>query len=136
MTTLEEVAAIREIEVLKAGYCRTIDRKDWVGLGARFTVDAQLHHGDNTIRGREAIVEVIRSSIGDVRTSHCAHTPVIAVTGATTATGNWGALYTRQDDATGYGEYDDDYVRAEDGTWLIAETRLTTSFEQRGAATR
>lgn len=129
MTTLEEVTAIREVEILKAGYCRTIDRKDWVGLGALFTVDARLHHGDNTIRGREAIVEVIRSSIGDVRTSHCAHTPVITVMSARTATGNWGALYTREGGATGYGEYDDNYVRADDGGWQIAETRLTTSFE-------
>ena len=51
MTTIDELTAIREIEVLKAGYCRTIDRKDWDGLGALFTVDAQLHHGDRTIIG-------------------------------------------------------------------------------------
>ena len=60
MITIDELTAIREIEVLKAGYCRTIDRKDWEGLGALFTYDAHLHHGDNTIAGRDAIVAVIR----------------------------------------------------------------------------
>ena len=70
MTTLEELTAIRAIEVLKAGYCRTIDRKDWDGLGALFTVDARLHHGDHTIVGRAAIVAVISSTIGDALTSH------------------------------------------------------------------
>ena len=128
MTTIDDLVAIREIEVLKAGYCRTIDRKDWDGLGARFTVDAELHHGDNTIRGRDAIVEIIRSTIGDVRTAHYAHTPVIALASATTANGNWGALYTRGG-PVGYGEYDETYVRGNDGRWQIAETRLTTWFQ-------
>ncbi len=129
MTTLDELTAIRAIEVLKAGYCRTIDRKDWDGLGALFTVDAWLHHGDHTIVGRAEIVAVISSTIGDALTSHCAHTPVIEITGATTATGNWGAIYTREGGRVGYGEYDETYARGDDGAWQIAETRLTTLFQ-------
>ena len=129
MTTIDDLVAIREIEVLKAGYCRTIDRKDWDRLGARFTVDAELHHGGNTIRGRDAIVEIIRSTIGDALTAHCAHTPVLALTGATTATGHWGALYTREGGPVNYGEYDESYVRGDDGCWQIAESRLTTWFQ-------
>jgi len=129
MTTIDELIATREIEVLKAGYCRTIDRKDWDGLGAQFTLDALLHHGDTTIAGRDAIVAVISSTIGDELTSHCAHTPVIEVTGVTTATGNWGAIYTREGGPVGYGEYDEVYARGEDGAWQIAETRLTTLFQ-------
>jgi hypothetical protein len=129
MTTIDEIIAVHEIEALKAGYCRTIDRKDWDGLGALFTHDARLHHGDNTIEGRDAIVAVISSTIGDALTSHCAHTPVIEITTTTTATGNWGAIYTREGGPVGYGEYDEVYVRPDDGVWQIAETRLTTLFQ-------
>ena len=129
MGTIEELTAIREIETLKAGYCRTIDRKDWPGLGALFTIDALLHHGANTIEGRDAIVAVISSTIGEALTSHCAHTPVIEITGLTTATGNWGAIYTREGGPVGYGEYDEAYARGDDDAWQIAETRLTTLFQ-------
>ena len=110
MTTIDELVAMREIEVLKAEYCRTIDRKDWEGLGEIFALDAQLHSGANTFTGRDAIVAIISTTIGDALTAHCAHTPVI--------TGG----------PVGYGEYDERYVRG-DGRWLIAETQLTTLFQ-------
>jgi hypothetical protein len=129
MTTIDELVAIREIEVLKAGYCRTIDRKDWAGLRELFTPHAQLHSGANTFTGRDAIVAIISTTIGDALTAHCAHTPVITLTSATTATGNWGAIYTRAGGPVGYGEYDERYLRGDDGPWLIAETRLTTLFQ-------
>lgn len=129
MTTIDELVAMREIEVLKARYCRTIDRKDWEGLVEMFALDAQLHSGANTFTGRDAIVAIISTTIGDALTAHCAHTPVITLTSATTATGNWGAIYTRAGGPVGYGEYDERYVRGDDGRWLIAETRLTTLFQ-------
>ena len=129
MTTIDDLVAMREIEVLKAGYCRTIDRKDWVALGELFTPDAQLHSGANTFTGRDAIVAIISTTIGDALTAHSAHTPMITLESATTATGNWGAIYTRASGPVGYGEYDERYVRGDDGRWLIAETQLTTLFQ-------
>ena len=125
MTMLDELSAIHEIQRLKARYCRTIDRKDWDGLAEVFAPDATLHHGDTSIDGRDAIVGVIRATLADHPTAHCAHTPMIDVADATRATGNWGAIYTRIGDPPSFGEYDEQYERGDDGEWRIRSTRLT-----------
>jgi hypothetical protein len=78
--------------------------------------------------GADAIVGVIRATIGDALTAHCAHTPIIELTSAMTATGSWGALYTRAGGPVGYGEYDEAYERG-GGAWQISETRLVTLFQ-------
>ncbi|MEX2100117.1 MAG: nuclear transport factor 2 family protein [Acidimicrobiia bacterium] len=128
MTTLDELCATDEIQRLKARYCRAVDHKDWDALGNVFTADAKLFHGETGIDGCDAIVAVIRDTLADFSTSHCAHTPLIDITGATTATGNWGAIYTRVGDPPSFGEYDEDHELGRDGSWRIRCMRLTDAL--------
>ena len=83
--------------------------------------------GEPTVRGRAAIVERVRTFVGDAVTVHHGHMPEIELTSATTASAVW-AMSDRIDDGTrvvtGWGHYEETYVKV-DGAWKIRTMQLT-----------
>jgi hypothetical protein len=116
----------------KARYCRMLDTKDWTGYTNLLTEDFVLDVTEGTqvpvIRGREAAVKQIQSSILAARTVHQVHSPEIELNGDE-AHVTW-ALQDRviwspdRPSITGYGHYHELWVRR-DGAWKMASLRLT-----------
>lgn len=130
--TLEAHLAICKV---KARYCRMLDTKNWAGFAALFTEDFVLDVSEGTsmpvIRGRDAALQQVRSSIGSARTAHQVHTPEIELKGDEAD-----VIWAMQDRVvwetprrglaalTGYGHYHEHYVR-QNGEWKIASLKLT-----------
>ena len=127
------------ISAVKARYCRLLDTKDWSGFAALLTEDFELDVSEGTsvpvIRGRDAAVKQIRSSVASARTAHQVHPPEITPDGANKAQVIWAmqdrVVWSEEQAArigrsglTGYGHYHERYVR-QDGEWKIAALRLT-----------
>ena len=127
------------ISAVKARYCRLLDTKDWSGFAALLTEDFELDVSEGTsvpvIRGRDAAVKQIRSSVASARTAHQVHSPEITLDGANRAQVIWAmqdrVVWSEEQAArigrsglTGYGHYHERYVR-QDGEWKIAALRLT-----------
>ena len=127
------------ISAVKARYCRLLDTKDWSGFAALLTEDFELDVSEGTsvpvIRGRDAAVKQIRSSVASARTAHQVHSPEITLDGANKAQVIWAmqdrVVWSEEQAArigrsglTGYGHYHERYVR-QDGEWKIAALRLT-----------
>jgi uncharacterized protein (TIGR02246 family) len=122
---------------LKAAYCRLLDAKDWEGWKELFTEDFELDvsaSGGAVMKGRDAIVESVRGSIGMAKTAHQVHFPEITLEGDEAH-----AIWPMQDRVvwsedralTGYGHYHERYVK-QDGRWRIAAqtlTRLAMEFD-------
>ena len=135
MDAAEQLAAVAEIERLKARYFRAIDTHDWDDLAAVFTADAVMDMSgsggrvadDAVLMGAERIARVVRRFLDSARSVHHGRMPEIELTGDDTARGTW-AMEDRifwPDGSTdhGSGRYHDEYRRV-DGVWLIASTRL------------
>ena len=124
---------------LKAAYCRLLDTKDWDGWAALFTEDVEVDvtgSGGTVMRGREAMVSSVRSSLSSVKTVHQVHSPEIVIDGDD-ARGVW-AMQDRlhwENGArlTGYGQYHERYLRTPQG-WRIAEQMLTRLIMEHDAA--
>lgn len=136
--TLEDLLDLRAIERLKHRYFRCLDQKAWDELATCFTADATASYGGGAkqLAGREAIMAFLTESMGSERmlTSHRGTQPEIDLLGATEATGVWALedVVIHQDlDVTIHGAsfYDDRYVKV-DGTWLIAATGYTRTYEE------
>lgn len=127
------------ISAVKARYCRLLDTKDWSGFAALLTEDFELDVSEGTsvpvIRGRDAALTQIRSSVASARTAHQVHSPEITLDGANRAQVIWAmqdrVVWSEEQAArigrsglTGYGHYHERYVR-QDGEWKIAALRLT-----------
>ena len=121
------------ISAVKARYCRLLDTKDWSGFAALLTEDFELDVSEGTsvpvIRGRDAAVKQIRSSVASARTAHQVHSPEITLDGANRAQVIWAmqdrvvwgeeqAARIGRSGLTGYGHYHERYVR-QDGEWKI-----------------
>jgi uncharacterized protein (TIGR02246 family) len=118
------------IKKLKARYFRFLDTKGWKEFGELFAEDAFFvspETGRPTVRGREAIVERVRTFVKDAVTVHHGHMPEIELTGPATATAIW-AMSDLLDDGTrvveGRGHYEETYVKVE-GEWKIRSSKLT-----------
>ncbi|HMD45726.1 MAG TPA: nuclear transport factor 2 family protein [Acidimicrobiales bacterium] len=127
--TPENLADIETIRVLKAQYFRLMDTKRWDEWGDVFTEDAVMGTGERTIEGREAIVTFVSRLLGDHVTVHHGHMPEITITGEKTATGIW-SMYDRVElpapnGIEGYGHYEEEYRRGDDGRWRISSLVLT-----------
>ncbi|CAN5770132.1 nuclear transport factor 2 family protein [soil metagenome] len=127
-----DIRAFYELTTAKARYCRTLDTRDWVGFGDLMADDIELDVSDgNTgvpvITGRDAAVDMIRSSLTNARTAHQVHTPEITLNGDEAQ-----VIWAMQDrvswangtELTGYGHYHERWVR-QAGQWRIASLRLT-----------
>ncbi len=129
---LEAVHAKLALMEAKARYCRMLDSKDWAGYTDLLTEDFVLDvsHGTRIplIKGREAAVKQVQSSILTATTAHQVHSPEIELDGDE-ANVIW-ALQDRviwgpeRPSMTGYGHYHERWVRR-NGAWKLASLRLT-----------
>lgn len=127
------------IQMLKAGYFRSIDTKDWDRLRSLLTEDVSIDVTDDVddgrpYNGRDQFVDTCSRVLRDATTVHHGHMPEIEQTGPATATGiwamedfvDWGPASDGSPRAfRGYGHYHEDYVKGGDGTWRIAALKLT-----------
>jgi hypothetical protein len=138
----ERLAAIEAISQLKARYFRTMDTKQWEEFRAVFTDDLELDvsadlerwgmdGSPGRVKGGDAAVAMIRSSIEHAVTAHHGHMPEIDVLDPDHATGIWAmadlVLFAEGSPLPGirgYGHYHERYVRTPAG-WKIAALRLT-----------
>lgn len=125
------VEACFELTRAKARYCFTLDTRDWAGFGDLMTDDVVLDVSDGTgvpvVTGRDAAVEMIRSSLTNAKSAHQVHTPLIDLNGDEAE-----VIWAMQDRViwesgpalTGYGHYHERWVRRGDD-WKLASLRLT-----------
>lgn len=139
MDTLARLEAVEALKRLKARYFLHLDEKDWAAWRTVFADDAEMdvsaHFADAPdpslyiLRGADAIVAGVAAQLGETRTAHHGHTPILDVHGPDAASGIWALEDTlfMPDGArlTGFGHYHEDYRRAGDGDWRIWRTRLT-----------
>jgi hypothetical protein len=129
MTTFNDWLALTEA---KARYCRMLDTKDWAGYTALLTHDFVMDVSAGTqvpvIKGREAAVRQVQSSILTATTAHQVHSPQIRIQGdqayvvwAMQDRVVWGP---ERPSITGYGHYHERWVR-HGGDWKLASLRLT-----------
>jgi enoyl-CoA hydratase/carnithine racemase len=139
-------SAAEEIALLVARRCRALDEQDWSTYAACHTSDfvsealATETGGTEPVRGIDAVVEQLRTTLAGCRSLHRVDTPEIALTGPDSATGVW-AMEDRLwwDGAEeepvrwlhGFGRYHETY-RRQDGRWLIAGRRLERVRVSRG----
>jgi ketosteroid isomerase-like protein len=129
MTAPDDFLALTQA---KGRYCYTLDTRDWAGFGDLMTDDIELDVSDgNTgvpvLTGRDAAVDMIRSSLTNARSAHQVHTPLIEVDGDEAR-----VIWAMQDRVvwengpalTGYGHYHERWVR-QDGAWKLKALRLT-----------
>lgn len=145
MNDTEKLIEIEAIKQLKARYQRAVDTKDWDLMRSVLAEDAVSVYSDgkHSYEGRENIVEFLSNPKGlgstDIVSMHHAHTPEIALTSDSTATGTWYLedfviSKIASDWAPngtvmhGTGVYFDEYVKR-DGHWYIKHTGYERIFE-------
>jgi SnoaL-like domain len=115
------------IEELKARYFRFVDTRRFAEIAALFTAGATLDIAGTHADGRDAIVDLIRTSLEGVRTVHHGAMPEIAFEDDDHATGIWAMqdVVERPGERVrvGFGHYHERYVR-DRGGWRIASLRL------------
>ncbi|UGQ11980.1 nuclear transport factor 2 family protein [Yinghuangia sp. ASG 101] len=125
---MDDVEAIRQ---LKARYCRLLDTKDWDGYRGIFADDVVIDttgSGGEVVTGGDAFVAYVRDTLADRVTVHHCHTPEIALTSPSTATGIWAmqdlVRFADGSELTGYGHYHETYEKTGD-TWRVTSSTLT-----------
>jgi hypothetical protein len=123
---------IEEIKKLKARYFRLLDEKRWDEWGQLFTEDFTGvylgPHPEHRYSGRIDIVTRISAGLADALTVHHGHMPEIELLSPTRAIGIWAMddyLQLPEMKFKGYGHYEDEYFKGDDGKWRIKSTRLT-----------
>ena len=139
MTDIESIVAAEAIKVLKARYCRFLDKKEWQRWGDLYTADATvgMDSGEGQVRGilagRDNIVRGVREQIGHAVTVHRVYGPEIEVLGPQRAKGVWAmddqVIFPAGANAPfqslhGFGHYREEYG-LEEGRWRIATLRLS-----------
>lgn len=140
MTTADELEAIRQ---LKARYCRFLDTKDLESWSGVFTADLEvtLDMAVSTagadpqtappIVGVENFAPVVMGGLQNVATKHHCHTPELALTSPTTATGIWAMedllIFEDGRELYGAGHYHETYEK-QDGAWRIKTLHLTRTI--------
>jgi hypothetical protein len=132
MSVLEELAALREIELLAARRDRAADTKDW---DLYLSLHAPDHHSSNGDYGdwttAAEMITNVKKSMANLITAHHRHTPEIAFESATRANCIWameGQSFWNQGDEEhwfhAYGHYFETCEKRE-GRWLFTSRRLT-----------
>ncbi|WP_395647683.1 nuclear transport factor 2 family protein [Terricaulis sp.] len=149
MDTLAQLVALEAIRKLKARYFRCVDTKDWAGLEEVFAPDIAFDRtagmavqnpwtGEWTppvpdapviVRGRAAVMAMVRGAVEHVRTVHHGFMPEIAIESADTARGVWAMRDEIYDKSgrlivSGSGHYHETYERLASG-WVIKTSKLT-----------
>jgi hypothetical protein len=136
----DELEAIRQ---LKARYCRFLDTRAvdaWQDLFApdlTVLLDAAVSTGGADpmtgppIDGVENFVPMVIGTLTGVTTVHHCHTPELALTSATTATGIWAMedllFFPDGGQLHGAGHYHETYEKL-DGEWRIKSLHLTRTM--------
>jgi hypothetical protein len=136
----DELEAIRQ---LKARYCRFLDTKDAESWRGVFTSDVvvTLDMAASTagadpmtapaLEGVDNFVPMVMGGLEKVATMHHCHTPEIALTSDTTATGIWAMedllIFGDGRELHGAGHYHETYEK-QDGTWRIKTLHLTRTI--------
>ena len=140
--------AIREIEMLKARYFRTMDTKDWTGFEALFAPDliadfrdaTPVHQEAMLFHGAKPYLAVLVPMLTHVATVHHGHMPEIHVEDDDHARGIWAMEDWLWPDAAsplpfrwlhGWGHYHETYRRIV-GEWKIASIRLSRLRVEQG----
>jgi hypothetical protein len=142
VTESDDVCRLFDIEALKqlkAKYFLYLDTKQWDAWRELFTDDVKVEGTKQTPDAtRDTFVAGVRNSLEGVQTCHQGHTPIIELTGESTARGVWAMFddlrfpdghpwsegYPRR---IGYGHYEEEY-RKVDGEWKISFMRLARLF--------
>jgi len=127
---------LRELERLKARYCRLLDAKDWAQFRELFTPDFvsdTTASGGVVVEGADAFVAFVRRALAKAVTVHQVQQPEIEVTSAATATGIWAmqdvVRFMPGVTMHGFGHYHETYEKV-DGRWLIKTSKLTRLREE------
>ncbi len=132
MKSMELFEEWMALHTAKARYCRYLDTKDWQGFASLLTEDFELDLSGTShlgiINGREAALNVIRSSLENAVTAHQVHTPEIEIDGDQ-ATVIWPmqdrVIWSAEKPSLiGYGHYNERWIKR-DGQWRLAAQRLT-----------
>jgi len=121
------------IALVKARQLRTMDTKDWDGMGRTFTSDVVLDFtaiGGAVTTGADAVVAMVRSALDGATSVHQVFQPEITVDADGAS-----AIWAMQDvvvwqDGTrtiGFGHYHETYTKI-DGEWYIATSRLSRLY--------
>ena len=137
MELVERLAAIEEIKILKARYCRYVDTQDWAAFRTLFADDATLFFPENydAASSIDDFMQGVGPALAGGVTIHHAVMPEIEIVDDDHARGVWAmrdSLYftpgTRglagASEIQGAGHYHETYVR-QDRRWLFASIRLT-----------
>jgi hypothetical protein len=126
--TADQLSTLEELRQLKARYSYLLDTKQWEVWATLFTEDFRwATENDLAVEGRDAFVEMVRSSIDEVPTVHQFHAPVLEILSPTTATGLWPMFDYVQFPGTplqGYGYYHETYRLGDDG-WQLSTQYLS-----------
>jgi SnoaL-like domain len=136
----DELEAIRQ---LKARYCRFLDTKDVESWRSVFTTDVvvtldmavSVGGADPMtappLEGIDSFVPMVMGGLENVATMHHCHTPELALTSATTATGIWAMedllVFGDGRELRGAGHYHETYEKR-DGSWRIKSLHLTRTI--------
>jgi hypothetical protein len=135
---VDELIELEQIKRLKYKYVRCLDQKRWDEIVECFTEDAVAAYsgGKYSFDGRDAIVEFLRTSMGDAGflSSHRVTQPEIDLVDSSHATGTWALndeVLVNQHGVRvrGAAFYRDRYVKV-DGAWRIASTGYDRTFEE------
>lgn len=125
---MDDIEAIKQ---LKARYCRLLDTKDWDGFRQVFADDVVVDStgsGGQVITGADTFLAFVSTNLAERVTVHHCHTPEIALTSPSSATGIWAmedrVSFTDGRELSGFGHYHETYGKA-DGTWRITTSTLT-----------
>lgn len=137
MDDIRRLAAMEEIKILKARYCRFVDTQDWPAFRALFADDATLFFPENYDQAAtiDAFMEGVGPALEGGVTVHHVMAPEIEILDEDNACAIWAmqdALYfppgvrglAGAGEIHGAGHYHETYVRR-GGKWLFASVRLS-----------
>jgi hypothetical protein len=140
---LKDLHELEELRQLKARYCRFLDTKDVESWRAVFatdlvvTLDMAVSVGGADpmtaapVEGVDNFVPMVMGGLENVATKHHCHTPELALTSATTATGIWAMedllIFADGSELFGAGHYHETYEKL-DGPWRIKTLHLTRTI--------
>lgn len=141
MNEIDRLAAVHEIQSLKARYYRSLDTKDWAGLEATLAPDLTADFRDSgSERNEDLLFEGAATFVGGLApmmtpllTAHHGHMPEIEILSPTSAQAIWALedhVWAPEGVPTGFrwmhgvGHSHETYTRL-DGEWRIQTLRLT-----------
>lgn len=137
---IDHLLSLDAIRQLKARYCRFIDTKQWNRLASLFTADCRFEGLGSAPAGAgvATFVAGVSTRLAATISVHHCHMQETVMTGPGSARGIWAmedfVEWTDGSSAKetpgsrgfrGYGHYEEEYRRDEDGEWRISFLRLT-----------